>query len=186
VAATPRAAVAGDICVLLAPSRPIPPSALAFIDRLQTDLGGERVEPLHVTVDRVATEDPAALIRSVRESVKNLRPAPIRVDRLYFLPSQSRGPEIVKLEVGPDPILDEDTTLILAALRQCGLPSLYPSDRGKPTITTLERVTRTDTVEPDLSVLPLELFIADLVIVSRIAGLARYEVLDTASMPASG
>jgi hypothetical protein len=139
-----------------------------------------------VTVDRVATDGAAALIQSVRDSVRRLRPAPIRVDRLYFLPSRSRGPEIVKLEVGSDPVLDEDTNELLAALRRCGLPSLYPSDRTKPTITTLQRVTRRDAVDPDISGLPLELFIADQVIVSRIVGLARYEILDTASMPTSG
>jgi len=56
---------------------------------------------------------------------------------------------------------------------------------AKPTITTLQRVTRRESVEPDVSVLPLELFIADVVIVSRITGLARYEILDTASIPPS-
>jgi 2'-5' RNA ligase superfamily protein len=181
-----RPAVAGDICVLLAPSRPPSESAAAFIDRLKADLGGERVEPLHVTVDRVATDDPAALIKSVHDSVRRLRPTPVRVDRLYFLPSQSRGPEIVKLEVGPDEVLDEVIDELLAALRRCGLPSLYPTDRAKPTITTLQRVTRRDSVETNLAGLPLELFVADLVIVSRITGLARYEILDTASMPTSG
>jgi hypothetical protein len=181
-----RAAIAGDICVLLAPSRPLQAPAAAFIDRLNADLGGERVEPLHVTVDRVATDDPAALIESVRDSATRLRPAPVRVDRLYFLPSQSRGPEIVKLEVGPDAVLDDDMNEILAALRRCGLPSLYPTDRAKPTITTLQRVTRRDSVETDVAELPLELFVADRVIVSRIIGLARYEILDTASIPTSG
>ena len=186
ISASPRPAAAGDICVLLAPSRPPFVTGAAFIDQLQADLGGERVEPLHVTVDRVATDDAAALIRSVRDSIGRLRPAPIRVDRLYFLPSQSRGPEIVKLEVGPDPILEEDTNELLVVLRRCGLPSLYPSDRAKPTITTLQRVTRRDSVEADLAELPVDLFVADQVIVSRIVGLARYEILDTATMPTSG
>jgi hypothetical protein len=170
--------VAGDICVLLAPSRPPSRPGAAFIDRLQADLGGERVEPLHVTVDRVAADDPAAFIRTVRGSVERLRPAPIRVDRLYFLPSESRGPEIAKLEVAPDAVLDADVDGLLAAIRQSGLPSLYPVDRAKPTVTTLQRVTRRDSVEPDLSALPLELFVADLVIVSRIVGASRYDILD--------
>ena len=139
-----------------------------------------------MTVDRVATDDASALIRSVHESVRRLRPAPIRVDRLYFLPSQSRGPEIVKLEVAPDAVLEEDVDELLAALRGRGLPSLYPRDRAKPTITTLQRVTRRDSVVPDVSSLPLELFVADRVIVSRITGVARYEILDTASISASG
>jgi hypothetical protein len=34
-------------------------------------------------------------------------------------------------------------------------------------------VTRRESVEPDVSALPFELFIADVVIVSRITGLAR-------------
>jgi hypothetical protein len=182
---SPRPAVAGDICILLAPSRPLSAPGGAFIDRLQADLGGERVEPLHVTVDRVATDDAAALIRGVRDSVRRLRPATVRVDRLYFLPSQSRGPEIVKLEVAPDAVLDLDMNELLAALRRSGLPSLYP-DRPKPTITTLQRVTRRDSVEADVAGLPVELFVADLVIVSRIAGVARYEILDTAIVPTSG
>jgi hypothetical protein len=182
----PRPALAGDICVLLAPSRPPSGFGAAFLDRLQADLGGERVEPLHVTVDRVATNDAATLIQGVRDSVRRLRPASIRVDRLYFLPSQSRGPEIAKLEVAPDAVLDEDVDQLLAALRGCGIASLYPEDRIKPTITTLQRVTRRDSVEPDLLGLPLELFVADRVVVSRITGPARYQILDTASIPISG
>jgi hypothetical protein len=184
--ASPRPAVAGDICVLLAPSRAPSGQGAGFIDRLQADLGGERVEPLHVTVDRVATDDAAALIQSVHDSASRLRPAPIRVDRLYFLPSESRGPEIVKLEVAPDAIVEEDVNALLAALRRRGILSLYPTDRAKPTITTLQRVTRRDSVEADVSGLPLELFVADRVIVSRIIGLARYEILDTARIPTSG
>ena len=172
--------------MLLAPSGPVSGAGAGFIDRLHADLGGERVEPLHVTVDRVATDDATTLIRAVREAAKRLRPTWVRIDRLYFLPSQSRGPEIVKLEVAPDPVLDEDVNELLAALRGCGLPSLYPDDRAKPTITALQRVTRRDSVEPDLSALPLELFVADHVIISRIAGIARYEILDTASIPPSG
>lgn len=144
------------------------------------------MEPLHVTVDRVATDDPAALIRSIRDSVTRLRRTPVRVDRLYFLPSSSRGPEIVKLEASPDAVLEDDMNELLAALRRCGLPSLYPADRAKPTITTLQRVTRHDSVETDVSALPLDLFVADLVMVSRITGVARYEILDTASIPTSG
>jgi hypothetical protein len=184
--ASPRPAVPGDICILLAPSHQVTGHGAAFIDRLHVDLGGERVEPLHVTVDRVATDDAAALIRCVHDSVRRLRPAPVRVDRLYFLPSLSRGPEIVKLEVAPDAVLDVDIDELLESLRRCGLPSLYPADRAKPTITTLQRVTRRDSVEADVAALPLELFVADLVIVSRITGPARYEILDTASVPTSG
>jgi hypothetical protein len=181
---SPRPAVAGDICVLLAPSRPLSGSGAALIDRLQAAFGGERVEPIHVTVDRVAGDDAAALVRIVRESLTRLRPAPVLVDRLFFLPSQSRGPEIVKLEVAPHAVLDEDVDVLLAALRGSGLPSLYSNDRAKSTITMLQRVTRGASVTTEMSEVPLELFVADRVIVSRIAGPARYEILYSASIPA--
>ena len=92
----------------------------------------------------------------------------------------------MKLEVAPDAVLDEAMNELLTAFRRCGLPSLYPSDRAKPTITTLQPVTRRDSVEADVSGLPLELFVADRAIVSRITGLARYEILDAAAIPASG
>ena len=174
------------MCILLATSHRATDRGAAFIDRLHADLGGERVEPLHVTVDRIATDDTAVLIAAIRETTARLRPAQVRVERLYFLPSESRGPEIVKLEVAPDAVLDDDMEELLAALRRAGLASLYPSDRTKPTITTLQRVTRRDSVDPDISELPLELFVADRVIVSRITGLARYEILDSASIPGSG
>ena len=144
------------------------------------------MRPLHVTVDRVATDDPTALIRSVRDSVARLRPAPILVDRLYFLPSESRGPEIVKLEVVPDAILEADTEELLAALRRLGLGSLYPDERTKPTITALQRVTRHESVTPVTFERPRELFVAERVIVSLIAGEARYEILDSTTIPASG
>jgi hypothetical protein len=104
---------------------------------------------------------------------------------MYFLPSASRGPEIVKMEVAADAVLDEDVAELLAALRAHGLSSLYPEDRAKPTITMLQRVTRGDSV-PDVSGLPVELFIADRVIVSRIIGPASYEILDTANIPPTG
>ena len=47
-------------------------------------------------------------------------------------------------------------------------------------------MTRRDSVDADVAGLPLDLFVADLVIVSRITGVARYEILDTASIGASG
>jgi hypothetical protein len=172
--------------LLFAPSGPLSAAGAAFVDRLSSKLGGERVEPLHVTVDRVTTKDAAGLVRAVHESVWRLRPAPIRVDRLFFLPSESRGPEVVKLEVMPDRALDSDFEALLSVLRQLGVPSLYRDDRARPTITTLQRVVRRDEVDPDLSALPLDLFVADTVIVSRITGPARYEILDTATVPTSG
>jgi hypothetical protein len=73
VAIVLRHALAGYICVLLAPSGPLSERGAALVDRLHADLGGQRVEPLHVTVDRVATDDASTLIRCVRESAERPR-----------------------------------------------------------------------------------------------------------------
>ena len=121
-----------------------------------------------------------------QQSVESTIPAPRGdiLDALGETLAQSR--EIVKLEVAPHAVLDADVDVLLAALRDSGLPSLYSSDRAKSTITALQRVTRGPSVTTEMSEVPVELFVADQVIVSRIVGLARYEVLDTASIPTSG
>src|SRR5207237_4989280 len=56
-----RPAVAGDICVLLAPSGPVSGGGAAFIDRLHAALGGEPIAPLHVTFARVPRADAGTL-----------------------------------------------------------------------------------------------------------------------------
>jgi hypothetical protein len=179
------AAVAGDICILLASSRPVSERASKLLDQMRVTFGGELVEPLHVTADRVVAENLDELTRAIRECLPQLRPAAVRVDRLFFLPSRDRGPQILKLSVVPVPALDHTVDGLRAALRRCGLPSLHEDDRST-NITTLQRITGSAFAEAKTWDLPIELFVGDRVIVSRLRGPVSYEILDAATIPMTG
>jgi hypothetical protein len=181
----PRAAISGDICVLLAGSRPPSERTANFVRDLREAFGGEPVEPLHITADRVDGVRSAELIAAIHGSLPRLRPAPVRVDRLFFLPSQSRGPQILKLDVVPDLALEHDVGELRAALRRCGFASLHGDDRTM-NVSTLQRVTHPVADPAPGWDLPLDLFVADLVLVSRITGAASYEILDAATVVGSG
>jgi hypothetical protein len=180
-----RPAIPGDICVLLAPSRPLSERASRLVKGMRATFGGEVVQPLHVTVDRLGTETTDELIRAVRESLPWLRPVVVRVDRVFFVPSRERGPEVLKLDVVRDAALDHDLDELRGALRRHGLPSLHTADRST-NISTLQRVSRPASAAAQTWDLPLELFVGDLVLVSRISGPATYEILDTAHLSTSG
>jgi hypothetical protein len=152
---------------------------------MRAAFGGEMVDPLHVTADRVSTEATGALVRAVRESVDRLRPAPIVVDGVFLLPSMQRGPRIAKLNVVAHDALERDVAALRAAMRECGLPSLHAEERAM-NVSVLQRVSGSSSVDTTTWGLPLELFVGDVVLVSRIRGPSSYEILDTATIPATG
>lgn len=179
-----RAAKAGDICILMVPSRPASAEVNAFLERLRREFGGRVVDPLHVTIDRVGSESDA-VVRAVRESLPRLRRAAIRGDGLFVLRSEFRGADVLKLDVARDDALDHDIDELRAALRQAGLTPVYGDERSM-TVTALERIERDARSDASAAGLPADLFVADRILVSRILGVGRYEVLDTASVPTSG
>ena len=181
--AVARAARPGDICILLASSRPVPARARAMLDGLRQVHGGRIVEPLHVTVDRVATSETERVVRAARAALSRLRQAPVRVDRAFVIDSRDRGPHIVKLEVVRDSALVDDVAELRSALREVGLPSLHGGDR----LMTVSALEHAGPAREGANAWPVstELFLGDLVIVSRIRGPASYEVLDTATIAAS-
>ena len=146
--------------------------------------GGDRVEPIHVTIDRVAAGHEDAVRRVVRECATRLHPVAVRVNAVFGLPSKYRG-AVVKLDVPRDPEIDRAIAAVKTALRAAGAPSLYGPERWAA-VTALERVDRaaSDTAEPLAT--PVELFGGDSLILSRIAGPSRYEILESARMVGSG
>jgi len=54
------------------------------------------------------------------------------------------------------------------------------------TVTALESIERAAALDPASWGLPADLFVTDTVVVSRIRGVGSYEILATASIPASG
>jgi hypothetical protein len=185
VAQTVRAAEAGDICILLVPSRPPSTNVKDLLERLKRDFGGRIVEPLHVTVDRVTAADPEDIVGAIRESVPRLRKAAVRGEGLFVLRSAYRGANVVKVDVGRDSALDHDVDELRAALRKAGLSPMYGDERSM-TVTALDRIERPGAPDTAAAGLPLDLFVADTVLISRIRAVGSYEILDSASLTASG
>jgi hypothetical protein len=182
---TVRAAQSGDICLLLVPSRPPSPNVKALLDGLKDEFGGRIIEPLHVTIDRVAAADTDDLVRAVRECVPRLRKAAVRGRGLFVLRSEYRGADVLKLEVEGDEALDHDVDELRAALRQAGLHPMYGDERSM-TVTALERIERSAAPNVTAVELPIDLFVGDTLLVSRIRGVGNYETLDTAMLQPSG
>lgn len=182
---TTRAAKAGDICLLLVPSRPASAGVHAFLEGLRRELGGRIVEPLHVTVDRVAGARAEEIVPAVRECLPRLRSGAIRAEGLFVLSSEYRGADVLKLDVVRDEALDHNVDVLRDALRRAGLRPMYGDERAM-TVTALERIERNTLPGAAEAGLPAELFVGDTILVSRILGVGRYEILDSASLPTSG
>lgn len=182
---TIRAAETGDICLLLVSTRPLSSDVNALLTRFQRAFGGRIVAPLHVTVDRVAAVDTELLASSVRECVPRLRRARIRGNAPFVLRSEYRGVDVLKLDVARDDALDHDIDELRRALRRAGLRPMYGDDHSM-TVTALERIERPAALDAVAWAVPIDLFVGDTLLVSRIRGVGSYEILATASVPTSG
>lgn len=178
-----RAAQTGDICILLVSSHPPSPDVKTLLEGLKGEFGGRIVEPLHVTVDRVAAGGTEDLLRAIHEGIPRLRSAVVRGKRLFVLRSEYRGADVLKLDVDHDEALDHDIDELRAVLSQAGLRPMYGDERAM-SVTALERIERS--AATDSAALPRDLFVADSLLVSRIRAVGNYEILATASLPASG
>jgi hypothetical protein len=138
-----------------------------------------------VTVDRVAATDTEDLLRAVRECLPRLRKAPVRGTGLFVLRSEYRGANVLKLDVERNEALDNDAALLRAALRLAGLNPMYGDERAM-TVTALERTERSAVPDAAALQLPVDLFVGDTLLVSRICGVGSYEILHTASLQPSG
>ncbi len=181
----PRAAQPGDVCLLLVPSRPASAEVKTVLEALRREFGGRIVAPLHVTVDRVAAGDTEVLVSAVRGCLPRLRQAAIRVNSAFVLRSEYRGADVLKLDVAREDALDHDIDELRAALRVAGLSPTYGDDRSM-TVTALERIERPAALDAVPWDLPLDLFVGDTVLVSRIRGVGSYEILATANLLTSG
>jgi hypothetical protein len=182
---TVRAAQPGDVCILLVPSRPPSADVQDLLEGLRRDYGGRIVAPLHVTVDRVAAVDAVDIVSAIRECVPRLRMAAVRGEGLFVLRSAYRGTNVLKLDVGRDSALDHDVDELRLALRKAGLAPMYGDDRSM-SVTALERIERPGAPDTAMAALPLDLFVGDTLLISRIRSVGSYEILDTASLAASG
>ena len=144
---------------------------------MRAEFGGRIVEPLHVTLERTDGEDGPGLVAAVREYAPRGRPVAVRGEKLFITPSPYRGGDVLKLQVAHNESLRRETDALRSAIRAAGLRSLYGDDRSM-TVTVLERVDRHGSLDQSRWGLPLELFTADELIVSRIVDASTYDILD--------
>ena len=93
------------------------------------------------------------------------------------MPSPYRGGDVLKLHVATNEQLGQQIGALRSAIRTAGLRSLYGDTRAT-SVTLLERVEQKDSLDPAQWADPVELFTADSLIVSRIVGASRYDILD--------
>ena len=163
--------------MLFAASRPLPNSVRKVLERMRFEFGGRIVEPLHVTLERTDGVDARGLAAAVRAYAPRAQPVAVRGAKLLITPSPYRGGAVLKLQVDHNEPLRRETDALRSAIRAAGLRSLYGDDRSM-TVTVLERVDRHGSLEPSRWALPLELFTADELVVSRIVDASTYEILD--------
>jgi len=144
---------------------------------MRAEFGGRILEPLHVTLERTDGEDGPGLVAAVREYAPRGRSVAVRGEKLFITPSPYRGGDVLKLHVAHNESLRRETDALRSAIRAAGLRSLYGDDRSM-TVTVLERVDRHGSLDQSRWGLPLELFTADELIVSRIVDASTYDILD--------
>ena len=144
---------------------------------MRVEFGGRIVGPLHVTLERTDGEDGRGLVAAVREYAPRGRPVAVRGEKLLITPSPYRGGDVLKLQVAHNESLRRETDALRSAIRAAGLRSLYGGDRSM-TVTVLERVDRHGSLDQSRWGLPLELFTANELIVSRIVDASTYDILD--------
>lgn len=138
------------------------------------------MDPLHLTLERVSGDRTDDLIAAVRRSISLLQPVVVRGEGLMTMRSSYRGGDILKVETTQERIAP-NVDAVRSAVRGAGLRSLYGDER-RANVTVLEGIRQAGDVAA-AEWRPLDLFTADLVIVSRIAGASRYDLLDRISLP---
>jgi hypothetical protein len=135
------------------------------------------VQPLHLTLERTDGEDPSGLTAAVREYAARARPVAVRGEKLFIVNSPYRGGAVLKLHVARSEQLGQQIDGIRSAMHTAGLRSLYGETRAT-SVTALERVEHEGSLESAQWADAVDLFTADELIVSRIVGASKYDILD--------
>jgi hypothetical protein len=161
--------------VLFAPSRPIAPAIRDRLEHLRSEFSGRIVDPLHLTLERTDGKDADVIAAAVRGFAVRVGPIAVRGETLFITRSPYRGSDVLKLHVTESEPLRRQIDALRSTFRKAGLRSLYGDERAT-SVTVLEQIERDGPL--DGWPLPMELFVADELIVSRILGPSRYDILN--------
>ncbi len=179
-----RAAQYGDICVLLEPTDGAEIAQLRHQQRaLQVLFGGTPVEPVHLTCQRFEVRDGSQLDQFIRDlavcliSVMPFSFTALALQTLYVSTLQSN---VLKWQVERTDALRRFVNLIDRELARAGLSSLYVPGAVASLVTALKGVPALTPVDfAQVNGFPHHLFTVNRIVISRIQGPDRFEILAT-------
>jgi hypothetical protein len=171
----------GDVCILLEPHAdefgPLLERQLA----LQEVIGGDVVQPVHLTCQRIKVESPALgdLQRALRRLAAKTRPFALTAVAFRSVYSPYRQAHFLKWEVFVHPALRSFSERLQRLLDACGLTSLYGRDWTSSWVSALEGIRNGHNLTAIWQApMPEHLFMARRIEVSRILGPTTYETID--------
>ena len=151
-----------------------PPLTQAAITDLHARFGGTVVSPLHITCDRFsAAGDLKILYGELERAAIASREIPIIATGLFSFRPLENGSAVLKYRVAETDRVARARRAVRNGAAAAGMVSAYGGDT-EYTVTLL-RDTREEIVPPPVDA--FEAFVADRFLVSRIAGLDRFETL---------
>lgn len=177
-----RPAQAGDCCLLLLPTESELARLRAYQSALQTALGGQIVEHVHVTCQRFEPDRPEQLQQIIDRLVDELatsHPFPLLASALVTLQSDFWQSRLARWQVKETADWQTLDTSIRRVLQKLGCQPHYFGDK-MPTCSALEHIPagmkQSEVVEVPY---PKVLFEARQVVISRIDSPGRFTTLKT-------
>ncbi len=184
MSARPRVARAGDVCLLLEPGRDELPRLRQRQAALQARFGGRPHRRVHLTFQRFELGDEsrvAPMVRGLADSLVGLPPIPLVAVSLAQLEAPFWGMRQLRWCIQGSAALSWLGRRTEAGLVAAGVtPHFFGGRNWNPTlVTALDQVPESD-MAAHLAELtfPRPLFTGRWVVVSKILGRARFEILD--------
>lgn len=124
----PRIAQPGDIFILLVPSGPELAGLRGKHAELQSQYGGQLVEPIHITVERFSPDEGQCAqdcITPIKENLRQVQPFQLRTDALiqFFAPYWQS--QVLRWRVQESPFWNDFRDLLENTLNETGCPSHF-------------------------------------------------------------
>ncbi|MEZ4621001.1 MAG: hypothetical protein R2867_36625 [Caldilineaceae bacterium] len=173
-----RSAQSGDIFVLLTPSPTLSSSDFPWQLAWQARYGGTITDPLHVSLQRFICPDEEQLgevIRALQAATTRCTPLPLVGVDVRPLYSAFREKYILKCRTERTSALQSLDDLINTLLETHGLTPHYR--KLAVLITVLEAIAKPVSMSPQPLPMPQPLFIGCQLVVSRVTGQERYDMI---------
>ncbi len=184
--ARPRTARPGDVCVLLEPGEEEVPKIREIQTSLQALLGGYPHERVHLTCQRFRLKEDnllTAVIEQLDARVASLPPVSVTADAFVVMESPFWQSRLLRWRVQITEDLRRLVTAVEDGLVAAGARPHFPSAAGwMPTlVTALEDFPKREDAGDKLraQAFPKHLFTGRQVVLSRIAGQRKFDILRT-------